>query len=105
MELEQVKANLREKIRRSNIVVKELPVSGAFQIILEDLAAQKKMIDDNWHLVADETKLKEFRITKFAVMTLLNSVQSYENDLRLATQELDKLDNPDKIIGKDYDSQ
>ena len=105
MDIEKVKADLREKIRRANIVVKELPVSGAFQILLEDFASQKKLIDDNWHLVADETKLKEFRITKFAVMTLLNTVQNYENDLRMATQELNKLENPDTVIGKDYDSQ
>lgn len=103
--LEKLQRDLREKIRRANIVIKELPLSNAFQILLEDFSAQKKLIDDNWHLVSDDQKLKEFRVTKFAVMTLLNTIQNYENDLKMATTELDKLENPDKIIGKDYDSQ
>lgn len=105
MSIESMKDTLREKIRRSNIVVSQLPASEAFQIILDDFANQRRMIDDNWHLVSDENKLKEFRITKFAVMTLLNTIQNYENDKKMATLELEKLENPGKIIGKDYDSQ
>ena len=103
--VEKTIEELNLKISRANTVLRELPASSGFKILIEDFTAQKKMIDENWHLVKDEKTLTEFRITKFAVLTLINTVQSYEADLKQATEELRKLENPETIIGKDYDNE
>jgi hypothetical protein len=49
--------------------------------------------------------LEEMRITKLAVMSILNVLDNYRFDLKKAQEELIKLDNPKDLINKDYDNE
>jgi len=91
------------RIEECQIVVNELEQSPAWKVIIKDLERQRELIDNHWHLVTDDEKLQEFRVTKFAVMQLLNLKKSYEEDLKTAQEELKKLDNPEEEVMKDYD--
>jgi hypothetical protein len=86
-------------------VVKGLESNRAWQIILKHLGEQRQLIDDNWHMLIDDKKLAEARVTKFAVMHLLNLKKSYEEDLKNATEQLQRLDSPKEEILKDYDGE
>jgi len=105
LEAQRYRDELIRRIDECQTVVKELENSTAWKIIIKDLEMQRKLIDDNWHLVTDEKKLQEFRITKFAIMQLLNTKYKYEEDLKATQEELEKFDNPNKEISKDYDNE
>lgn len=102
--IEAQKDNLREKIRRASTVIEELQTSQGFKILLEDHMATKKMLDDNWQLQTDLEKLKEMRITKLAIMSVVNTLQAYMYDKAQAEKELYVLDNPDSTTHRDYDA-
>jgi len=95
---------LRRRIEKSNRIVSELENNGAFKELLSDFEEQRKRIDDNWHLVGNKEQLDEMRVTKLAVVSLLNSLDNYRHDLKVAQLEVAKIENPDIIIGKDFDN-
>lgn len=86
-------------------MVDSLPGNPAWGIIIQDLETHRKLVDDNWHKVDDPLKLQDFRVTKFAVDQLLQTVETYKTDLMTAKAELAKMDNPDKEVFKDYDGE
>jgi hypothetical protein len=96
---------LRQKISDADIVVRELNASPSWQIVLRDLSATNKKIDDSWSGVFDDKKLNELRITKLSVMYLINLLQTYESDKRVAEEELYKIMNPMSVVNKDYDTE
>lgn len=95
--------NLRKVISRSSAVINEMKSSKSWEIILEDFNKTKTTIDDNWHLVDDEKKLKELRVTKMAIMSILNTLSNYEHDKVEAEKQLYALEHPDKVQTSDYD--
>lgn len=96
---------LLDRITDCDAVLKHLDGCPAWRVIIADLDAQKKMIDDNWHQTNDEKKIAEFRITKFAIMHLINIKKKYEDDLNDAQTKLFQLRNQVTNIMKDYDSE
>lgn len=94
---------LCKRISDCENVIRHLAECPAWEVINNDLKLQMKVIDDNWHLTNDEKQLNEFRVTKFAVMHLLNLKQKYEEDLKNSQGELNKLQTVEKSIVKDYD--
>jgi len=103
--IEELKDECRKVIERANTVLQELPQSAAWNVITEDFGRQKKMIDDNWHLVHEEDKLDQLRTTKLAVLALVSIVESYKHDLNQASKQLNELENPDTVTAKDYDGE
>jgi len=100
---EQVRQENLDKIaRRSAEVVSGLD-NGAWRIVLEDMEAQRKGLDDNWQFVSDPAKLLEFRVTKMAVMKIINLVNDYRLVGESARTELEKINNPEENIDKDVD--
>ena len=104
-DLEKRVLELREKERRCNIVINDVAKSPAWNIIFEDFSTTQKYIDDNWHLVSDEKKLQELRVTKFAIRSLLDIVSNYQSDLTNCQKELYSILNPETVIGKDFDNE
>ena len=98
-------SKLTNRMNECEEVVRHLETCPAFSVIIKDLNFQKELIDNNWHLTNDEVKLKEFRITKFAIMHLLNLRNKYSDELIQAKAEFEKLNNTDKVILKDYDTE
>ena len=103
--MEEYRNQLISRIAECNTVIDGLSKSKAWEIILRDYGRQRTMIDDNWHMIMDDKKLHELRITKFAVIQLVTTVDKYKLDLKTAQTELKKLDNPEKEIAKDYDTE
>lgn len=98
-------ALILSKIEECNEVLRHLDSCPSWQIIVKDLEGQRQLIDANWHLTLDEKKLQEFRVTKFAVMHLLEIKDKYAKDLEHAQTELRKYSNQDSEIMKDYDTE
>lgn len=101
---EEVIRELRNRVEKSNRIVSELENNGAFKELLSDFEEQKKRIDDNWHLVSNKEQLEEMRVTKLAVSSILNALDNYRHDFKVAQLELGKIENPDIVIGKDFDN-
>ena len=96
---------LLDIINRSSAVINGLAGNGAWDIVLGDVEKQRKNLDDNWQFVSDDKKMHEFRVTKMAVMKILNLLQDYTHDKELAQNELHTLQNPVTIINKDVDEE
>jgi len=100
----KIREDLSSRISRCSLVVNELQNNDAFRCVMEDFQKHKEMIDSNWQFVTDKEKLEEMRITKLAVLSLLNIIETYKADKTRAEAELLKMDNPDDLINKDYDN-
>lgn len=98
-------AEILKKIERSQVIFEGLQGYTPFLMMLDDFKDTIKSIDDGWHLFTDINKLNELRITKFAAVSIINVLDNYKHDLVRAQEELVKLQNPDKIVNKDYDGE
>lgn len=103
--VDELKQEKVKQLSRCEIVLSQLTNNPAWQIVIEDFTKQKQMIDDNWHLVADDNRLKELRVTKMAIQALITAVQNYAADKDRLTREIHELNNPDTVVPLDYDSQ
>ena len=83
------------------MVINGLESSGAWTIVLEDVEETRQRLDDTWQNISDEKQWYEFRVTKMAVMKIINLIDDYKNDLKTASEELFKAQNPDKVIQAD----
>jgi hypothetical protein len=101
---QQLSEELQTLINRCQLVIDHLENNPAWDIVLEDMALQKKQLDDNWQFISDVEKWKEFRITKMAVMKITNLIDDYKSDKEKAIQEKYALENPDKVILRDVDN-
>lgn len=96
---------LLDIINRSQSVINGLTGNGAWDLVLSDVGKQCKNLDDNWQYVSDEKKMHEFRVTKMAMMKIMNLLQDYAHDRDLADKELTTIRNSDKVIDKDVDNE
>jgi len=101
----ELKKRLLERIDRCNKIIEGLEGNPAFQLLIEDFKATTKKLDDNWQWITDEKTLKEAQITKMATLSVINTIENYKHDLKMAQGELFKLEHPDQIIQKDYDNE
>jgi len=92
-------------INRSQTVINGLEECGAWKLVVEDIEKQCKNLDDNWQFVDDEKKLREFRITKMAVLKIKNLIDDYRFDMERATRELKSLVDKKNNIQKDVDNE
>jgi len=99
------KDELIVKISECERVVREFENSESWKIVLRDIGQMRQKIDDNWAMVFEDKKLDEMRVTKFAVMYLLNIINSYKSDMELAKKELHAIDNPNTVLNKYYDTE
>lgn len=104
MSIEQRIDGLRRIADRCQIVIDNLSHNAGWEAVIEDLTLQKQRLDDTWQYVIDDKKLAEFRVTKMAVVKILNVIEDYKSDKKVALDELYKLENPDKTILKDVDN-
>lgn len=102
---ENYRESLENRIRECSTVISGLKDNPGWNTLIKDLSHQKEIVDNNWHLIFDEKKLTEFRITKMAVMHIVDILSKYETDLEAAQSELKKMDNPKEEILRDYDTE
>lgn len=104
-ENQSLESDLIRKIDRCQKVISGVRDNEVIQILFEDLGETRKRIDENWHLVTEQSKLQELRVTKLAVHTLINLVENYEHDLSKAKEQLQLLRNSRHYVNKDYDNE
>ena len=96
------KENLLRKVSRNSQIVGDLKNSQAWQMIVEDFTAEKQRIDDCWQSVADEKHFQELRVAKLAITQILNLLPYYEQDLKVAGEQLQKVDDPEAMANANY---
>lgn len=102
---ETIQNDLNARITRCSAIINGLENYEPFKMFLDDFKAQKDLIDNNWHLITDEKQLMQFRVTKFATLSLLDSIENYKHDLKKCQQDLTALLEPDKVQGSYYDHE
>ena len=100
---EQYEETLIDRIAECETVMRDLEQSEAWKIVIRDLGRWLEQIDSHWHM-ADEKQIKELRINKFAISKIKNLALGYAEDLKSCSAELDKLQNPEDNIIKDFDN-
>lgn len=99
------RGKVSQRIGECKKVLKGIKESDWWNVIEKDLNRYKDQIDKSWHLIDDEDKLRDLKFNKFAVEHILNLESNYQNDLDDAKDEMEKLNNPDKKVHKDYDNE
>ena len=99
---EEALERLQGIVGRSQLIVDNLEKNVGWEGVVEDLSKERQRLDDNWQYVIDEKKWLEFRVTKLAVMKILNLLDDYKVDRARASREIYELEHPDKVISKDY---
>lgn len=99
---EQALDRLRGVVNKASIVIDNLEHNAGWEKVVEDMNEQKKRLDDTWQFISDEKKMQEYRITKIAVMKILNIIDDYRNDKAIASGEIYTIEHPDKVMKKDY---
>lgn len=95
---------LNQQIQELNFIVEGLENYEPFQKLVAKFKRTNDSLDQSWHLFTDPVKFNEARITKFAAMELIDSIDNLRADLQRARIELAKLQNSDEFINKDVDN-
>ena len=99
---EEAIERLQGIVNRNQLIIDNLEHNAGWEGVVEDLSKHKQMLDDTWQYITDEKKWLEYRVTKLAVMKVLNVIDDYRADKSRATQELYEIEHPEKVIKKDY---
>jgi hypothetical protein len=105
LEIEERKKELSIIINRIDKILAGLTKNESFDLFLDDYKTQMKRIDETWQYIEDPKKLESMKIMKLATLSVINVIDIYKLDLQNAKLELAKLENPDVLVNKDYDSQ
>lgn len=88
-----------------NAVLGELSQSAAWQILLADVRAMIKTLDDKWQeLIPDTPQFKEARAVKMAFKHISDLPAKYLEELTEIESKLQEIQNPDQTIQKDSDN-
>jgi len=98
------KEDLQDRLGECSVVVNDLVSTQAWKILLKDMNKQKQNIDDCWqNTKADQ--LDALKAIKMGVMHVINVPVSYQQEKDYIEKELEKIDNPEEVINKDYDNE
>lgn len=102
--MDKDKEYLLRKVSRNSAIVGELKGSNAWKMVCEDFDESKRRIDDAWAFIPenDKDKLAELRISKLALVQIMNLVENYEHDLKVASEQLSKIDDPEAFSKVNY---
>ena len=102
--LKNQKDSLQDIINKNQYIITGLKDNGAWKAVLEDVNKNKQKLDDTWQYISDPVKMMEFRITKLAVMKIVNLISDYEADSRVALENLKKIEDTEGQIPADVDN-
>lgn len=89
---------------RNQLIIDNLEKNVGWEGVIEDFTKERQRLDDTWQYVTDEKRWQEFRVTKLAVMKILNLLNDYKQDKSTALREIYEWEHPEKVTMKDYDS-
>ena len=94
----------QERVNRSQTIIDGLRNNQAWEMVVEDSKVGRQRLDDSWQGVTDEKKWVEYRVTKMAVMKIINLIDDYEADMLTAARIIDKIRNSAEQIPVDVDN-
>ena len=97
--------SLIARIADCHAVVERLDNDPAWKVIYSDLNDLKNRIDSSWQEIDDDKRLERARVMKFAVQHLIDIKKSYHDELLAAQEALQKLQNKETEVAKDYDGE
>ena len=109
MTQEEYRDDLIMKVSRAKEIIASLDGCKGFSMMIEDIDGQVARLDANWHLIPEDEKwasrIRELRTSKLASCYIKNIVETYKNDILKMTEEIDKLDNIETSVIKDFDTE
>jgi len=88
--------DILDRIKKCQFVIDKLEQDDLWKIVLEDVDAWTNSLDDNWQMTYDD-KLYQMRVLKHACVHIKNLKDGYVADLKFATEELNRRNNPETI--------
>ncbi len=91
-------------VNRSQTIIDGLRNNQAWEMVIEDFKDERQRLDDTWQYITDEKKWYEYRVTKMAVMKIINMISDYEADMKTAAGKIDKIKSTTEQIPVDVDN-
>ena len=98
------KEDLQDRLGECSIVMNDLKSTQAWKILLKDMEKQQANIDGCWQNTPAD-KIESLKVLKMGVMHVINVPVSYQQEKDYIEKELEKIDNPEEVINKDYDNE
>lgn len=99
--------SLKLKLSRNRQIYNGLKDHLPFKFFLEDFSEQIRVSDSLWHTIpaSKYDLLAEERIKKLAALVVIESLESYQHDIKLAEQQLNELEHPEQFQRGYYDKE
>lgn len=96
---------IQSDITRVESIVNGLKGTECWNAVLEDSKRQAESLDTRWCWCKDTEEFQEMRVTKMAILYILDLVSMYERELEVSRRELNDLVSADTNISKDVDNE
>lgn len=96
---------LQNIINRATSVISALEGSHGWDIVLEDMQALARKLDDSWQYIKTDEHFTEARITKMAVVKVINLLNDYKHDKMFALSQIESLTDKRNKTSGDYDGE
>ena len=96
--------DLTKRIGDLQVLVGEIDSQRSWQLALAEIENQIDVLDSNWQSVTKE-KFYEMQVTKIGLMSVLNLVDEWKEELAGLLEELEAEEHPDKVQQGDYDNE
>jgi len=96
---------LHDRVHRNTTIVNGLEKNDAFKLLVDDFKATAKRLDDSWQWIQEEKVLQQAQITKMATLSIINAIDNYKYDIKVAQERLVALENQDEIQIADFDNE
>lgn len=91
------------ELSKINTVLNYLKGSEAWGIVIEDCISYAKELDNRWCYIVKPEEMQEARVTKMALMHVMNLLDRYELNKQNLEKEKVSMDNIKDFIPRDMD--
>ena len=91
-------------VDNAQYIIDGLIGNGAWERVLEDFQKERQRLDDTWQFVQEDKRWYEYRITKMAVLKIVNLIGDYRQDKETALSRIQDLIDTEDRIPKDVDN-
>ena len=99
-----VTEGLTERIGELQHLVSEIDSTRAWQLAMKLIGEQIDLLNENWQAV-DAEKFKEMQVTKIGLLSVLDLVNDWKEELAQCLEQLEAEQNPASIQQDDFDNE
>jgi hypothetical protein len=96
------------RIKECETVLAELEGSKLYEILEKDAKLWNDLVNKQWtdaYLGGNQVQLRNLAVARLANNHILQLRSNYKANMEEAQKELYKIDNPEKVTGKDFDNE